>query len=655
MEISLILLLIPFFLLGYFLTRNTLRTSKAWELLVLILPVSFALMIVTVGIFGRLWGRFDLGIFFGSSLCLLGLFIYWGKGHKIFPPLKFRLSLKWSDLPLVLVLLISTFLVSAVAVKYAIYDEARLQGHFSVVESMLRNQFPPKYIAFPEIPYRYHYGFNLISAYWSKALGLPGYWGIDITAILCWVGLVGVLLSFLVSLKVPQKTLGLALLFIPLTGGMSWLLLSQHVGPYGAIFQLPHWQQMFVFNYHIHPQPMMYFFQHPMALGAVLFLTTLRFFKVWLVEQKKSLLWMVGLLLGALSLAQVVLFVTLLASLGIIFVLRFFKKDISFSENLQDGLLLLFIATGLALSLGGFFQVSHNLESFPILFSWPPGYLKYEYYGAGGPHTLYKTLVWYLSGFGFQIFFIPIALLLALRKRQSILLLLVIFCVLCFFIPQFFRYRFSWDIIKWFYGFELSGRILVAWAFLPWVARKKWSQLLAWVIVILAAVTPIRFLGDLTFKKNFSRAELRIAAYGQPKLESTFNELIQIIKDCHDCGGMMWGSPGYGRKVAFFTGIPQFQLDRNTVMMPVGRENIRKRRADLKRLEENPSLGLLDSLGIQWVLWSCHEMDSLSPKLKKLVATLRKSQLVEEYSVSDQRRECYKLFFHKKDLNTVNP
>jgi hypothetical protein len=640
MQILFLLAIAAYFYLSFILTRRVLPAAGAWRIIALSSPLFLALVLVTVGTVGRFTHNFDMGVWVGSALCLgLALFLqFFRRSPRI--PLDFRLKLTRSDLPLLAVFLFLSFLIVAVSVKYSIYDEQRLQGHQVVVEMILRGKFPPVYTAFPEVPYRYHYGFNLLSALFSKALGLPGYWGIDVAAIFSWLSLFALLLVFLLSLGIPRSALALGILFLTLSGGLSWWLLRDHPETYDMVYQVPQWQQMYVYYRGIHPHFMMYFFQHPMGLGAVLFIGALQYFKIWADEKRRSVLWLGAVLLGALSLAQVMLFVTCLAALGLVFFFRFFSKEISWQANLRDGLGVLAISLLLAFAMGGFFQTAAGLENQSILFSWPPSYLRYEYYGSKFLLGWKETLIWYLSGFGLLFLLIPYAFYRAFRQRSFIIVFLLSFCILCFLIPKFFRYSFSWDIIKWYFGFEFSARLLVIWAYLPWIVKKPWLTLPAWLLVLFGAVTPFNFLSDLTFKKSFTRAEGRIAYYKQPEPGGVYQSFIDDLKRCSECYGTVWSSPGSSDWLAVQTGYPMVEFDRVTAMMPVSRDKINRRKNDLKRLNTDPNMDLLRSLGIRWAIFTCRDFRNLPEKVQNFLGSLTLHPGVEDRSAINQGGQC---------------
>src|SRR5204862_7174961 len=119
--------------------------------------------------------------------------------------------------------------------------------------------FLPSFAVFPEIPLRYHYGFDLLAAIFCRAFVLSADRGLDVATIFCWISLLWILVSFLRAMAVPRKLLGLALAFILLAGGFSWFLAKAPTGYNIA----PEWQLSFVFHRKLHQNFVSYFYQHP--------------------------------------------------------------------------------------------------------------------------------------------------------------------------------------------------------------------------------------------------------------------------------------------------------------------------------------------------------------------------------------------------------
>ncbi len=618
-------LVFPFFFTAYRWLREVFPRRLIWRCGVLAVPLGFSLMIVAVGLLGRAFGSFYQGVWIGWGIVLLGggllqILNYRRKELVVASKIQWQ----FSDGLTIFFLLTSTLLVSLVAHRYALYDELGIQGHASLTEVMLRGIYPPPFLSFAEIPNRYHFGFNLITAIFAYGLKIPAVQAIDLVTVLLWIALGLLSLELCAYWKLPRVAWPWAFLLLFLTGGLSWLLARNAPGP----AQVPHWQEMYLYGRYLHQNFTNYFFQHPMGLGAVLFLATIQFFSDYFEKPKAAKLWIGALLLGAMSLAQVMFFSTLLAALGLVFFLRLFRKGVGVFKNVWAGLLTLVLSLALALFLGGFFQFSEgNYENFPVKLAWPPDYLSFEYWGRGRyePLTLLRYVVWYLSSFGLLLFFIPWALFRAFKDKRQGLWVLGFFCILSLLISQCLYYPYSGNIRKWFLGFELSGKMLVVITLLPLAFSRRWSRVLVIALILSASVCSIRYLGDLSFKnmKSFRGAEKRLAYTRHYAPQGIMKTLVHQLKNCQDCSGRVWSSEELTPYLAIHTGRFLLEMDRSLRSMPVARRLIQERKNDLRDLATAPSLALLDRLQVEWVVFSCDEFTNLTPEVQSFLTDLQ--------------------------------
>lgn len=630
--------LAPFACVGLWM-RNAADSSGRWTRAVLTALLGLALLEMGTALAGRVLGRLDYGLLAaGAGFALLAVYPAVRKRSLPVPPEPRIPWSAWDGLTLVF-FLGSTILISLVAWKYPLSDEAGIQGHLSVIESILNGPFPPRFIAFPEIPYRYHYGFNVLAAVICLIGRLPAHAGIDILSVLLWMlGLVS-LAAVLRKAGVPRKSLALGLIAVTCTGGLSWFLAATEPGGMGAGFQNPHWQLMYLHGRFLQPHFLLYFFQHPVSLGFVFFLGVILVLPPRWEEIRGGVFLQLVLLLGALSLAHVVFFTTLLAALGLGFFLGMKPKTWGWA------LLLFILSCALAYGLGGFFQSSPLLEGGNIRFTWPPGYLRNEYWGRGKPIDFKQSLQWYFSAFGVFLVLIPVALALSLKRTETWLRTLGAFCIIGFLVPQFFQYARSWDIVKWFLAFDLSGKILVLAVFAPALEKKVWV-LLAWLVVGVSAVAPLRFLGSLAVKQpgTFTRSESRYGGQGQPKAQGSWRDLFAAMRACPECRGMVWSSPGLSPTIALNTGFPVLQLDFNSRAMSVLPRLIAARDQALKDLAAAPQRETLRALDVRWVIFSCAEVEK-QPPLKDFLATLSSQADVVDHSATGAAGNCIRAYY----------
>lgn len=631
-----LLALAAFLVAAFHIQRALARSPRFWRVALESAPTACALILLGIGLFGRAFHSFDLGVYVGAgAAALAGGCAWWrNRGAK----LDFRLSLSWQDLPLLLFAACSTVAVAWIAWKCAIHDERVVQGHPAMVESMLRGTYPLYFLPFPEIPNKYHVGYNVVAALFSKALGLPGYQGVDVAAVFLWVGLLGALASLLGDLKVPRALWGLGLAFVVFTGGLSWILGGNDPNQY----QVPGWQVVSIAGRWVHYTFLFYFYQHPMSLGALLFVGVVHLFHRWSERGGWGLLAAVALGLGALSLAHVMFFATLLAALGAVFFIRLLQRPSAWRGTVAAGLAVFFVSVGLAFALGGFFQPpSPQFDAEAMRFAWPPGYLRYEYFGGRKPMSAAQAALWYLDGFGVFLLVLPPALYLCLRDRRPALWLLGIYCGLSLLIPQFVYYNYSSNIQKWFLGFEFSGKILAAALLLPYCLVRR-RQALAYALVGFAMAAPLIFVYGMTLKDpaKLNWGERRAVYNRHSAPQGSFLKVVEILKRNAREIGMTWTTSGMARYIAVYAGYPVLEPD-NVVSMPVARKILDERRERIRRLFTQPSDALLGELRIRWVIFSCEERAKLAQPVQDFLEGLKIRPGVLDLSFGGNAPGCY--------------
>ncbi len=627
--------LASFFLLGFGLVQWALRRKSAWEGLALSLPVSLALLLGLVGITARIVHRVDTALLAGGALCLAGGLFWIFVFRKRLPSLEWKLRLRWSDLPLLVILAVATGLVVSNTWNFSLSDENGSQGHIAVTQQILEGSYPPSYLAFPEILHKYHYGFNLLAAAISIVFKIPGTRGIEGATWLSWAALQGSLLLCFSALRIPRGLWGLAWLFTLFSGGLFL--------PGMELSGIPNWQIGYLYGRQLSPHAMVYFFQHPMGLGLSLLLASLYFFREWF-ERRSGRAWLAGTaVLGALSFAQSTLFLTLLASLGLFFFYRLVRRGAEREIEFSSGLALAILTLALAFALGGVFQFAPGNENKLLAFSWPPGFLRNEFYGrrhAIGPG---QACYWYLRSFGLALILAPFALGWAFWKGTALPRLLAIFSVLSFLIAQFFHYYYSWDIIKWLFLSEISARLLIAWAFSAWIASKVWRQALSWGLVLWGTWTPATYLYDTGWKgpRGLSGPNRRYLSEVQVRYPEFFRPIFEFMKSCPSCRRMVWTSDRVSFMVAMHTGYPVLYMEGKLRVMPIQRSYIKERGEALQVLNARPTWELLRSLGIGWVLFSCDEVRKMPEPVRNFLRDLTAAATTEDFSVDQGPQRCY--------------
>ncbi len=632
MAVIYFLCLAIFLVTAYAVVRRCFGPQDFSRLLTLVLPVFFVLLLVLVGLTGRILHRVEFGLLSGASLCLIALVLLAWKDRETLRLPEFRWDVRAVDIPLIVLLAVSTALVFLVLWKFSIYDENGVQGHVSVTEQMIRSHYPPHYLPFPDIPHKYHYGFNLLSAIFSIAFKIPGYRGIDVAAGLCWIMLLGVLLGLFQRLRVPRSLWAVALLFVLLSGGLYW--------PGIPLYGMADWQIGTLYGRSLNPTLIAYYFQHPMGLGIPLFLSCLLIFPSWFETGNRRALLLGAFSLGALSLSQGALFLTMLAALGLVFFCNFFRPSVNKRINLVAGVTVFLIAVGLGLSLGGFLQFGQGNEDRLLSLSKPLGYLSHVTWRQAG--------WWYFRNFGVVLLLFPLGIYWALRRWDVAGWILAFCCLMGFFIPQFFHYHYSGDIAKWFTVFELAGRLLILAAVASWAARRVWSMVLVSAVVLFGVSIPAVYLYELGWKgpQQLTGWKRRYIMESQVLFPEYFRPLFETLHACRECRKTVWSTARTSQLVAMHTGYPVLYSDPKLNGMPIQRTHLDRRMQLLKALEKNPSIALLREAQVGWVIFHCNEV-LRAPEVQKVLEQIAALPGVEDYSLNNSKGICYRAYYLK--------
>jgi len=207
-----------------------------------------------------------------------------------------------------------------------------------------------------------------------------------------------------------------------------------------------------------------------------------------------------------------------------------------------------------------------------------------------------------------------------------------------FLIPQIFHYPFSWDIAKWFLVFEVSARVLVVAVFWPWFDQNLIRKTVAWIFTLLCILTPLQLL--LTLASGSTRP-YAWPTFTQVQAPEVLHPLIEKMKACESCRGMIWGTMDTASMVSNHTGYPVAQVDAPTITMPIPREIIQKRQQDIARLNSQPSQELLRSLAIRWVFFQCAELGKMPAPARDFIQGLKSRPGAVDYSIQNNPQGCY--------------
>lgn len=567
-------------------------------------------MVAGTAIFASWTHSFSRSLGLASLIFALG-FLYFELRQSPMPPLTWRL--KWSG-SLVLIMavgLILTTMVSLLALKFSFHDQMRIQAHPPLIESLLRGNFPPNLMAFPNIPLKYHWGADLFGAIVSYITGLPAYRSIDVTMIFGWVALYGALYVFCREIGMNRPYTLLALLWVLLAAGWAYLLKPYLASP-ESLLQLNYdWpDSKRIFGRHLNPGNISNFFMTPSSLGMPVFFAYLSLLVAWTRRHGYPMLTLLAALLGALSLIQVAYFVTSLSSTLAIMVVQPYFEKISWRQTFGEILLFVTLSLGIAVLLGGFFTQDAGYDPRNLLFNWPPGYLRNATWGSHIPIHVGQAFLWYLSTFGSMLFLtIPAmsgACYLLKKSYRPWMLFLLVYALQCFVVAQFVRYKYSWDIIKWFTGFHVTIVLLVISVVALWPRKIQTLTTALWLLMILDTFPSWRFLGSLAFLqpeqvKSSQRDWWNVVI---PKPSAEMQSIIQLLKK-GPWNDSVLATNKLSPWISDYSGQAMSALDLNTIYFGIEPRLIQERKAQIAILQKDFNIDVMKTMGTQWLVFSC--------------------------------------------------
>ena len=185
------------------------------------------------------------------------------------------------------------------------FDDYNLIGHRSLIAQLQNGSYPPRHQVFPDYPFRYHFGFNITGAALTGLFRLPVGAAIDLIVIVGFLG--SWCLAWRLGERLTATRAGIWTAFAGLLGGGAffWFFWYSDWASHGTVGILTGGNRI---NFPV----VMYFFQKPFALGFPLALGLMLAASVPAGREawwRRSLL--LTVLLAPLSLAEVVLFVTM--------------------------------------------------------------------------------------------------------------------------------------------------------------------------------------------------------------------------------------------------------------------------------------------------------------------------------------------------------
>lgn len=357
-----------------------------------------------------------------------------------------------------------------VAVGFVLVAWAAFGGHWwdehnchdGVVTVLARGIVPPVHPLFPTEPFRYHYGFDVLAAQLRAFTSMSADDAIDGATMICFVLLLGMARELGATLA-GRAGAAAAMILVPFGGGLLSLFFWGQSGPLELRWDaIPaRWLHL-----EIPPPVISNFFQHPQGLGMPLALAVLR---LHTGEDHLRRRILGGLLLGALSLAQIVFFGVLGLVLGVLVVVRFAKtRNIRAAASSTATLLG---ALALAYLLGGMLErgppVDNVMRFGTTFFTGSPG----------------EVVMLHVVHFGAPLLATAAGIVVVAKRPTTLRIALLVAAVIGFAVPNFVTYERSWDIVK-FYGIGAFFANLLLAAFVADLMRTNRRALAATIAVV---------------------------------------------------------------------------------------------------------------------------------------------------------------------------
>ena len=636
------ILLVPFYALAWQCLR-TVALPSAWHRLSLSTGLGTAAIVLLTMLSAPWTGDLGFSLILGSGLAALLAWLLRSPEPRSIP---WTLSFSGWHLALLLWVAWTSLMVGIIGFRFDFHDQMRTQGHPAVIEALLRGNFPPHLQAFPQIPLKYHFGGDLLAALLAYVFGLSGVQAINVLQLGGWIFANLCLYSLCRSLGLNRLLTLLAMNWVLLAAG--WLYLLKPWLGLPALGQDGQWPDNYViFGRYLNPGVFSYFFQTPYALGLPVFFTYLAIFQSWLRQKSLGILILCLVLHGALSVIHITLFLGALGcALAAILGQWVFAGD-SWKKRLSEALVFFVVVLAIGLCLGGFFSRSDSYSSGLLVFQWPPGYLRYASKQAIG---LGDSLLWYFATLGSLVLWMVPALFLVgksflNRRYHPMQFFFFCFATGAFLFPQFFHYRLSWDIIKWFTAFQISLILLVVLS----ASMVQRGRLLIIVCILISSILDTlpsyRMLTGLSFG-NAGQYQGKQKDWFKLKIDNNLPWLrfLEGKLRGHPWREMVLAPPRLSDSLSIVSGQSMASLDYNTVAFGVRPEILQRRRADIQGLLQSFDLERMKASPVRWLIFPCKEFDkSFSPASRSAVEAAAISGKLLQIHVPNELG-CWKVF-----------
>jgi hypothetical protein len=538
------------------------------------------------------------------------------------PPARLR---RWA----LILCAVALFFVSWAAVKNYLWDE--FNCHDPVVNVIARGVSPPEHALFPGEPFRYHYGFDVLAALVLAFTRVFVPRAIDVATIACFILLL--ICAAAMGARLAGRTgANLACAIVPFgTGTLLYLILTE-LGPtltvrWSAIPEV--WTQS-------SPPPVISnFFQHPQGLGMAVSLAVLLLFEGNEKDDRRRLgrVAIGSLLLGMLSIAQIVFFGVLGLAIGVSILARaYLRRKEGKRAVIRACIELLLVASSLlvARALGGFFEPVTGSPAMESTLA-----VGRSFFG----EPLLRSLMHHLVLFGLPLILFPLSFWRLLRGPIPLRIALIVAVLVGFIVPNVMTYDLSWDIVK-FYGIgAFFANVLLADLLVPWIEDpQRAKRALAIATVVLSTwvgwvwVVRMSLLdGNWTVPKMHFPPPPQISLAVREKLGPLVKPRERVFSTNMDMGiGAGFLTPGFDWRTAG----QGYMLDRSRA------ERYNQLYEDVRRTLRREELA---ELGVRWLVMSNGDQDGLAPEVRAQLQDPDRFQHVFDVEGGGEVRHVYKI------------
>lgn len=488
--------------------------------------------------------------------------------------------------------------------------------HNGVVTVLARGIVPPVHPLFPTEAFRYHYGFDVLAAQVRAFTSMSVDDATDVASVVCWLLLLGIARDLGHAVG-GRAGAALAVVLVPFGGGLLSLFFWGQSGPLELRWSaIPtRWLSL-----EIPPPVISNFFQHPQGLGMPLALGVL---KMLATEDDRPRRIVLGtVMLGALSLAQIVFFGVMGLVSGVALLYRFAK-----TRDVKRGAFTaacLISALGVAWVLGGMLERGPDVGTVLKVGS---SFFTGSFGEIVGLHVVH---------FGVPLIALFVAIPVVLRRPTALRVALLAAAVIGFAVPNFVTYERSWDIVK-FYGVgNFFANLLLA-GLLADLLRTK-LKAAAYVVLGLATFTGMLWvmrMGPLDGRYGIPKMRFpqpsEIGEVTAERLEPYLEHGDRVFSSNTDIGlsgGML--TPGFDWRV---NGIG-YMLDR-----AVSDKLLQHRRAARRHLRKAD----LDALGTRFVVLAPGDIGGLTPAARASLEDPKRFELLFEVQAGGQTKRVYRV------------